>query len=93
MLDPLALRALVESVRPAMVVPEIEAIATEALLQLEREGFTRIVPTARAAQLTMNREGIRRFAAEQLGLPTSPYRFASILEDCGRRYASSVCRA
>ncbi|MGZ8254214.1 MAG: formate-dependent phosphoribosylglycinamide formyltransferase [Burkholderiaceae bacterium] len=81
MADPQALRALVESVRPAIVVPEIEAIATEVLVEIERDGLARVVPTARAAQLTMNREGIRRLAAEQLGLPTSPYRFASTLEE------------
>ena len=61
--------------KPDLIVPEIEAIATSALVTLEGEGFT-VVPTARAAQLTMNREGIRRLAAETLALPTSPYRFA-----------------
>jgi phosphoribosylglycinamide formyltransferase 2 len=76
MLDAAALRALVLEERPALVVPEIEAIATPALLELEREGF-RVIPTARAARLTMDREGIRRLAAEELGLRTSPYRFAS----------------
>ena len=76
MTDPVALRALVEQVRPDLVVPEVEALATEELLALEAEGF-RVVPTARAARLTMDREGIRRLAAEELGLPTSPYRFAS----------------
>lgn len=81
MADPQALRALVETVRPAIVVPEIEAIATDALVEIERDGLARVVPTARAAQLTMNREGIRRLAAEHLGLPTSPYRFASSLEE------------
>jgi phosphoribosylglycinamide formyltransferase 2 len=81
MADPQALRALIESVRPAIVVPEIEAIATETLVEIERDGLARVVPTARAAQLTMNREGIRRLAAEHLGLPTSPYRFASSLEE------------
>jgi phosphoribosylglycinamide formyltransferase 2 len=75
MLDPQALRALIERERPALVVPEIEAIATAELVRLEAEGW-RVVPTARAARLTMDREGIRRLAAEQLGLPTSPYRFA-----------------
>jgi phosphoribosylglycinamide formyltransferase 2 len=77
MADPVALRTLIEAERPHVVVPEIEAIATEALLGIERDGLARVVPTARAAQLTMNREGIRRLAAETLGLPTSPYRFAS----------------
>jgi len=81
MADPGELRALVESVRPAIVVPEIEAIATDALVQIERAGLARVVPTARAAQLTMNREGIRRLAAEELKLPTSPYRFASSLDE------------
>lgn len=74
MLDPVALRALIERERPTLVVPEIEAIHTPTLIELEREG-QRVVPTARAARLTMDREGIRRLAAEQLGLPTSPYRF------------------
>ena len=81
MADAAALRALIESERPAIVVPEIEAIATEALAQIERDAVARVVPTARAAQLTMNREGIRRLAAETLGLPTSPYRFADSLDD------------
>jgi phosphoribosylglycinamide formyltransferase 2 len=75
MLDPAALRELVLRVQPAIVVPEIEAIATPALLELEREGV-RVVPTARAARLTMDREGIRRLAAETLDLATSSYRFA-----------------
>jgi phosphoribosylglycinamide formyltransferase 2 len=75
MLDPKALRDLVLQERPSLVVPEIEAIATPALLDLEREGF-RVIPTARAARLTMDREGIRRLAAEDLRLSTSPYRFA-----------------
>jgi phosphoribosylglycinamide formyltransferase 2 len=75
MLDPQALRGLVLQERPALIVPEIEAIATPVLLELEREGF-RVIPTARAARLTMDREGIRRLAAEELGLATSPYRFA-----------------
>ena len=60
---------------------EIEAIATPTLIELEREGVVRVIPTARAAWLTMNREGIRRLAAEELGLPTSPYRFASSLAE------------
>jgi phosphoribosylglycinamide formyltransferase 2 len=75
MLDPAAVRQLVEEVRPDFVVPEIEAIATEMLLELEAEGW-HVIPTARATRLTMDREGIRRLAAETLGLPTSPYRFA-----------------
>lgn len=75
MLDGAALRAVVEQEKPAVIVPEIEAIATDTLLELESEGYT-VIPTARAAKLTMNREGIRRLAAEELGLPTSPYQFA-----------------
>lgn len=75
MLDGAALRRLVELEKPDLIVPEIEAIATDTLIELEREGF-RVVPTARAAKLTMNREGIRRLAAEELQQPTSPYRFA-----------------
>lgn len=75
MLDGAALRALIEAERPHFIVPEIEAIATPTLLELEREGYT-VIPTARAARLTMDREGIRRLAAEELGLATSPYRFA-----------------
>jgi phosphoribosylglycinamide formyltransferase 2 len=80
MLDAAALRELVLKERPHFIVPEIEAIATQELLELEAEGFT-VIPTARAARLTMDREGIRRLAAEQLGLATSPYRFASTLEE------------
>ncbi|MBA3252939.1 MAG: formate-dependent phosphoribosylglycinamide formyltransferase [Pseudomonadota bacterium] len=76
MADGAALRALIEAERPAIVVPEIEAIATDMLAAVERDGLARVVPTARAAQLTMNREGIRRLAAETLGLPTSSFRFA-----------------
>ncbi|MDR1360309.1 MAG: formate-dependent phosphoribosylglycinamide formyltransferase, partial [Deltaproteobacteria bacterium] len=75
MLDGGALRDLAHLERPDFIVPEIEAIATETLLDLEAEGF-RVIPSARAVRLTMNREGIRRLAAEELGLPTSPYRFA-----------------
>ncbi len=80
MADPVALRALIETERPSIVVPEIEAIATDALADVERDGLARVIPTARAAQLTMNREGIRRLAAETLGLPTSTYRFADSLD-------------
>ncbi|SEI55742.1 phosphoribosylglycinamide formyltransferase 2 [Allopseudospirillum japonicum] len=79
MLDGAAIRVLVEKERPHYLVPEIEAIATDTLLELESEGFT-VVPTARAARLTMNRAGIRRLAAEELGLPTSDYRFADTQE-------------
>jgi len=78
--DPVQLRALIESECPLLVVPEIEAIATAELQTLEAEGKVRVVPTARAARLTMDREGIRRLAAETLGLPTSPYRFCDSLE-------------
>ena len=81
MADPAALRKLIEQEQPSIVVPEIEAIATDALAVIEREGRVRIVPTARATQLTMNREGIRRLAAETLQLPTSPYRFADSLDE------------
>lgn len=85
MLDGAALRAVIEQERPHYIVPEIEAIATDTLVELEAEGFT-VVPTARAARLTMNREGIRRLAAEELGLRTSPYRFADSFAD----YAAAV---
>jgi phosphoribosylglycinamide formyltransferase 2 len=80
MLDGTALRKIIESEKPDYIVPEIEAIATDTLVELENEGFT-VIPTARAASLTMNREGIRRLAAEELGLTTSPYRFASNREE------------
>ena len=86
MLDGDAVRALIAQERPHLIVPEIEAIHTETLVQLEEEFAergtqTRVIPTARAARLTMDREGIRRLAAETLGLPTSPYRFVDTLED------------
>jgi phosphoribosylglycinamide formyltransferase 2 len=77
MTDAAALRALVEAERPHLIVPEIEAIATDELARIEADGLATVIPTARAAQLTMNREGIRRLAAEELSLPTSPYAFAS----------------
>ena len=77
MTDGAALRAVIAAERPHLVIPEIEAIATATLLELEAEGGLEVIPTARAAFLTMNREGIRRLAAEELGLPTSPFRFAS----------------
>ncbi|MEX0603400.1 MAG: formate-dependent phosphoribosylglycinamide formyltransferase [Marinobacter sp.] len=80
MLDGAELRRIIELEKPDLVVPEIEAIATSELVKLEQEGV-RIIPTARAVNLTMNREGIRRLAAEELKLPTSPYRFASSLEE------------
>ena len=80
MLDGPELREVITTEKPNLIVPEIEAIATDELASLEKEGFT-VVPTARAAQLTMNREGIRRLAAEELGIPTSPYKFASTKEE------------
>jgi phosphoribosylglycinamide formyltransferase 2 len=81
MTDGAALRALIEQEKPHLVVPEIEAIATATLVEIEREGLAEVIPTARAAQLTMNREGIRRLAAEELGLATSPYQFADSLDE------------
>jgi phosphoribosylglycinamide formyltransferase 2 len=81
MSDGAALRALIEREKPDLVVPEIEAIATPELQALEAEGVVRVIPTARAARLTMDREGIRRLAAETLGLPTSPYVFCDSLEE------------
>ena len=81
MTDPAALKALIEKETPHLVVPEIEAIATAALVELEKAGKTTVIPTARAAWLTMNREGIRCLAAEELKLPTSAYRFASSLQE------------
>jgi phosphoribosylglycinamide formyltransferase 2 len=81
MTDGVALRKLIELEKPHLVVPEIEAIATDTLVEIENEGLAEIIPTARAARLTMNREGIRRLAAEELGLPTSPYGFADSLAE------------
>jgi phosphoribosylglycinamide formyltransferase 2 len=81
MSDPAQLQALIEAERPHLVVPEIEAIATPVLQALEAAGVVRVVPTARAARLTMDREGIRRLAAETLGLPTSPYQFCDSLAE------------
>jgi phosphoribosylglycinamide formyltransferase 2 len=81
MADGAALRALIEKEKPHLIVPEIEAIATDMLVQIEKEGGVRVIPTARATQLTMNREGIRRLAAEILWLPTSPYKFADSLDE------------
>jgi phosphoribosylglycinamide formyltransferase 2 len=81
MLDGDALRAVIEAENPDFVVPEVEAIATDTLAAIEQDGIATIIPTARATQLTMNREGIRRLAAEELGLLTSPYQFADTLED------------
>ncbi|MFC5740745.1 formate-dependent phosphoribosylglycinamide formyltransferase [Dyella tabacisoli] len=87
MLDGAALRALIEQERPDLVVPEIEAIHTPTLMALEKEGL-KVIPTARAAWLTMDREGIRRLAAEELGLPTSPYRFCD--DEAQYRQAAAV---
>ena len=81
MSDPQQLKALIEAERPDVVVPEIEAIATPMLEELEAAGVVRVIPTARAARLTMNREGIRRLAAETLSLPTSPYKFCDSLAE------------
>ncbi|MGK0184759.1 MAG: phosphoribosylglycinamide formyltransferase 2 [Verrucomicrobiales bacterium] len=80
MLDGDRLRAVIEEEKPDLVVPEVEAIATDTLVEIEAEGIARVIPTARATQLTMNREGIRRLAAETLGLRTSPYEFAETEE-------------
>lgn len=80
MLDPVALRENIEREKPDHIIPEVEAIATPVLVELEKEGYN-VTPTANAAFLTMNREGIRRLAAEELGLPTSPYRFAGTYEE------------
>src|SRR5690554_2699382 len=81
MTDGAALRRLVELERPHLIVPEIEAIATDELARIEAEGLAEVIPTARATQLTMNREGIRRLAAEELGLPVSPYAFATTAQE------------
>ncbi len=80
MADPVELKKLIEDVKPHLIVPEIEAIATEVLLEIERNQIATVIPSAKAVNLTMNREGIRRLAAEELGLPTSAYRFAESLE-------------
>ena len=80
MLDGEALRAVIEAEKPDYIIPEVEAIATPTLVELEKEGYS-VTPTANAAWLTMNREGIRRLAAEELGLPTSFYRFAETKEE------------
>ena len=81
MLDGNALRGIILHEKPDLVVPEVEAIATDVLAELEKAGEVTIIPTARATQLTMNREGIRRLAAEELGLKTSPYQFAETEEE------------
>jgi phosphoribosylglycinamide formyltransferase 2 len=80
MADAAELKQLIDQVRPHLIVPEIEAIATEVLLEIEAQNTATVIPSARAVNLTMNREGIRRLAAEELGLPTSAYRFADTLE-------------
>ena len=80
MADPTELKALIEKVKPNLIVPEIEAIATEVLIEIEQQNIATVIPSAKAVSLTMNREGIRRLAAEELGLPTSAYRFADSLE-------------
>ena len=80
MADPQALHALIDQIKPHLIVPEIEAIATEVLLEIEQAATATVIPSAKAVSLTMNREGIRRLAAEELGLPTSAYRFASDLD-------------
>ncbi|MFI7935060.1 formate-dependent phosphoribosylglycinamide formyltransferase, partial [Acinetobacter baumannii] len=80
MADPAQLKQLIEKVKPNLIVPEIEAIATEVLLEIEANKTATVIPSAKAVNLTMNREGIRRLAAEELGLPTSAYRFADTLE-------------
>jgi len=90
MSDPAALRALIEREKPDLVVPEIEALATDELQALETEGVVRVVPTARAARLTMDREGIRRLAAETLGLPTSPYVFCDSLQELQAAIADRI---
>lgn len=86
MLDGAALRSVIEQEKPDYVIPEIEAIATDTLVELEKEGYN-VIPTAIAARLTMNREGIRRLAAETLGIPTSTYRFAETREEFGKAVA------
>jgi len=90
MTDAAALRALVEQERPHLIVPEIEAIATDELARIEADGLATVIPTARAAQLTMNREGIRRLAAEQLHLPTSAYAFASTEAELAKAAAETT---
>ncbi|CAB1367297.1 formate-dependent phosphoribosylglycinamide formyltransferase [Denitratisoma oestradiolicum] len=90
MTDGAALRRVIEAERPHLVVPEIEAIATDMLLEIEAEGLAEVIPTARAARLTMHREGIRRLAAEELGLPTSPYRFADSFAELQAAVAGGI---
>lgn len=90
MADGAALRKLIEQEQPQLIVPEIEAIDTGMLVEIERMGMARVIPTARAAQLTMHREGIRRLAAETLGLLTSPYAFASSLKELRAEIENSI---
>ncbi len=90
MTDARALRQVIEAEQPHIIVPEIEAIATDLLVELEAQGVARVTPTARAAQLTMNREGIRRLAAETLGLPTSPYQFVDTEDALRAAIAASI---
>ena len=90
MADPKELRQIIERERPHLVVPEIEAIATDMLIEIERDGLAEVIPTARAVQLTMNREGIRRLAAETLRLPTSPYQFVETLPDLMAAITNSI---
>jgi phosphoribosylglycinamide formyltransferase 2 len=90
MTDPQALRTLIEKEKPNIIVPEIEAIATEVLVEIESQGRATVVPSARAVQLTMNREGIRRLAAEELKLPTSPYAFASSYAELEKAVSSGI---
>lgn len=90
MSDRQQLRTLIENERPSIVIPEIEAIATDVLVEIEAEGLTEVIPTARATQLTMNREGIRLLASEQLGLPTSKFAFAETLEELQSSMATGL---
>jgi len=92
MLDGNALRSLIEAEKPHLIVPEVEAIATDTLAELEGDGFN-VIPTARATQLTMNREGIRRLAAETLGLATSAYRLRQLRTNSRLPLKPSACRA
>ena len=92
MLDGDKLKSVIIEEKPDFIIPEIEAIATDKLVELEAEGYN-VIPTAKATQLTMNREGIRRLAAETLGLPTSPYRFAATREEFALVYLLQVIDA
>ncbi len=93
MTDPQLLNGVILAEAPHIIVPEIEAIATDVLVQIEAAGLARVVPTARATQLTMNREGIRRLAAEELGLPTSPYAFAGSAAELAEAAHRIGCRS